>query len=403
MHSKSAQGFFAIDLGAFRCAATGGLNPAVAYLIMARGTNRDNRITQWSVNSIEQRTNISRPNASKAVKFLLERGIWKRTRGGKHPVYESVPGDQIPDGPFTSEQNVVLGQIRSGAPLLDIATAKMLVARGLAIELQQTNSHRSFELDESAIAELVERKAVWLPNALIDGAADEVAPVELIRETRNLFALQMIIELYAIQFLPHFGGAPHEMLKVQFERKAIGEQGPFTVWGFRPKDTLVDWDIAKHFMCGFKQERPDGKLRDAGWNEVQRALGLLTELGLVEKVGMLMDGRDANAEIIHPYGVQGGEAPERDLAAVARKAAKSMLPESHQNWAEDEGYSNYMVPVRKHIRGVTMIEIFRLKYRPHTKATAAWYGKMLQTGADWICRYRILAEAGEPVRQAASG
>ena len=138
---------------------------------MARGTNRDNRITQWSVNSIEQRTNISRPNASKAVKFLLERGIWKRTRGGKHPVYESVPGDQIPDGPFTSEQHVVLGQIRSGAPLLDIATAKMLVARGLAIELQQTNSHRSFELDESAIAELVERKAVWLPNALIDGAA----------------------------------------------------------------------------------------------------------------------------------------------------------------------------------------------------------------------------------------
>ena len=399
---KGDSGFFSVDLGAFRCAATCGLNAAIAHLILARGTGRDNRISQWSVNAIEQRTGISRPNANKALSLLLDRGIWRKTRGGKHPIYEAVPGDQIPNGAFTPEQQLVLGQIRSGDPLLDIATADMLVARRLAIELQQVNSQRSFELDESAIAELVERKAVWLPNALIDGAADEVAPVELIRETRNLFALQMIIELYAIQFLPHFGGAPHEMIKVQFERKAIREQGPFTVWGFRPKGTLVDWDIAKHFMCGFKTERPDGKLRDAGWNKMQRALGVLTELGLVEKVGMLMDGRDADAEIIHPYGVQGGEAPERDLTAVARKAAKTMLPESHQNWAEGEGYSNYMVPVRKHITGVTMIEIFRLKYRPHTKATAAWYAKMLQTAADWICRYRIIAEAGEPVRRAAS-
>jgi hypothetical protein len=43
--------FFAIDRGAFRCAAVGGLNVAVAYLVMARGTGPDNRMTHWSMHS----------------------------------------------------------------------------------------------------------------------------------------------------------------------------------------------------------------------------------------------------------------------------------------------------------------------------------------------------------------
>src|SRR5262249_53888627 len=99
--TKKSPGFFAVDLGAFRCAAVGGLNPAIAHLVMARGTGRDNRTTQWSVHSIEQRTGISRPNGAAAVAFLLNRGIWKPLRDGKHPIYEAFAGDQIPGGPFT--------------------------------------------------------------------------------------------------------------------------------------------------------------------------------------------------------------------------------------------------------------------------------------------------------------
>jgi hypothetical protein len=87
---------FAIDRGAFRFASVGGLNAAVAHLVMARGTGRDNPTTQWSVHSIEQRAGISRPNADKAVKALLQRGIWKKIRYGQHPIYEAACGDQIP-------------------------------------------------------------------------------------------------------------------------------------------------------------------------------------------------------------------------------------------------------------------------------------------------------------------
>jgi hypothetical protein len=100
MTGERSEGFFSIDRGAFRCAAVGGLNSVVAHLIMARGTGRNNRKTQWSVHSIEQRTGISRPNADKAVKALLKRGVWKKTRDGKHPIYEAVPGNQIPRWPL---------------------------------------------------------------------------------------------------------------------------------------------------------------------------------------------------------------------------------------------------------------------------------------------------------------
>jgi hypothetical protein len=93
------KGFFSIDRGAFHCAAKGGLNSAVALLVMARGTGRDNRTTQWSINSIERHTGISRPNAAKAVKDLVDRGIWKKVRDGRHPIYETVPAAEIPGGP----------------------------------------------------------------------------------------------------------------------------------------------------------------------------------------------------------------------------------------------------------------------------------------------------------------
>lgn len=402
---KNMDGFFSVDLGAFRCAAVGGLNSAVAHLVMARGSSRDNCTTQWSVNSIEQRTGISRPNANKAVNDLLQRGIWKRTRLGKHPIYESVSGDKIPGGPFTLEEREGLDEIRSRSVLsaASMSTARMLIARGLANELPQDGSRRSFELDEVAIRALVEPKAVWLPNALIEGAANETAPLELIRQTRNLFALRLMIELYAIQFLPHFGGAPHDLLKVTFERVKVGEQGSFVVWGFRPTSAVVGWDVAKHFMLGLKLEHPDGRLLDLGWREVWRSLEQLTQLGIIEKVGMLLDGRNADAEIIHPYAVLGGEAAERVLADAARKAAQTMVTQGQHNWADDEGYARYMVPVQKHVTGATMVEIFRLKYRPHTTATATWYATMQQEAADYLSRYLAISEGRAAIPKAASG
>jgi hypothetical protein len=106
--TRGSRGFFAIDRGAFRCAAVGGFNAAAAHLVMARGTGPDNRTT------------ISRPNAAKAVKDLLDRGIWKKIRDGQHPIYEAVCGDQISGRISVKEANAIH---RDGRKILKVFQA----------------------------------------------------------------------------------------------------------------------------------------------------------------------------------------------------------------------------------------------------------------------------------------
>jgi hypothetical protein len=392
--TRHSRGFFAIDRGAFRCVAVGGLNVAVAHLVMARGTGPDNRTTQWSVHSIEQRTGISRPNAAKAVKGLLDRGIWKKIREGQHPIYEAVRGDRIPGGAFTAEEQAAIAAIREGNPVpYDSKTAvEALKARGIIRECNAGTRNRSLELDADAIAALVEPLTTWLPNVLIDGAANEVPPVELIRQTRSLPALRLLVELYAVQFLPNYGGVPRELLKVVFDRAKVGEQGPFIVWGFGLKHTTADRGLARPFFTGQITTREDGTRLDAGWDAAfWPAIHTLTNLGLVEQVGMLLDGDDNEAEIIHPCAVRGGEPAERELAAAADMVARVMVTDGQLSWAEQNDY-HLLVPVRKHIAKVTMVEVFRLKYRPHTNATAAWFALMQQTTAQYLDHYRAMAK-----------
>jgi DNA-binding transcriptional ArsR family regulator len=385
-------GFFAVDRGAFRCAAIGGLNSAVAHLIMARGTGRDNRTTQWSVHSIEQRTGISRPNASKAIKDLLDRGIWKKIREGQHPIYEAVPGNQVPGGPFTADEQAAIAAIRDGkdVPYESNDAVKALAARGIVEQMPSSRRRRAlYKLDNAAIVALTEPLAVWLPNTLIDGASNEVPPIELIRQTRSLPALRLLIELYAVQFLPNYGGVPRELLKVVFERAKVGEQGPFVVWGFRSKHMTTGGGLARPFLTGQFTTRDDGTRLDAGWDaSFWPAVNTLLDLGLVERVGMLLDGDDNEAEIIHPYAIRDGEPAERELAAAAELAAQKMVTEGQLAWSQEEGY--HLVPVLKHIANATVVEVFRLKYRPHTTATAAWYALMQHTAAEYLDHYQAM-------------
>jgi hypothetical protein len=391
--SSPAKGFFCIDRGAFRCAATGGLNSAIAHLIMARGTGRDNHTTQWSVNAIEKYTGISRPNAKKAVQELLQRGIWRKTRDGNHPIYEAVPASEVPGGPFTATEQVAIAAIRDGDSSADQVVVAALEARRIFRECTKRRGYRQrYELDDAAIAEWSGPFSIWLPNAVIDGVADEVPPLELVRQTRSLPALRLFIELYSEQFLPSFGGVPRELLGREFERLRVGERGPFVVWGFKEKNLSASYKLARPFFTGKIVTRDDGTRRDEGWEaSFWPAVHLLADLGLIEPVGMLLDGADSEAEIIHPYGIKGGEAAERELALIAHGAAVSMITEAQFERAEVQEFMN-LIPVQKHIAKVALVEIFRLKYRPHTTATAAWYAQMKESTGEWLSRYAALIQ-----------
>ncbi len=387
-------GFFCVDRGAFRCAAAGGLNSAIAHLVMARGTGRDNRTTQWSTNAIERYTGISRPKAKKAVKDLLDRGIWTKTRDGNHPKYEAAKASEIPGGPFTATEQAIIAAIRNGNKPSEQAIVEALKAQGIVEECTRRRAnhqrYQSLNLDDAAIAEWSEPFSIWLPNAFVDGAAGEVPPLELVRQTCSLPALRLLIELYAVQFLPSYGGVPRELLWVAFKRLHVGERGSFIVWGFQKKGLTASYKLARQFLTGKSVIREDGTRRDTGWDEYFfPAVDTLETLGLVERVGMLLDGDDPEAEIIHPYGTNGGEPPERELARIAHEAAAAMVTEGQLRRSEFEGHYD-LIPVQRHIAKVTLVEIFRLRYRPRTTATAAWYAQMKQSTDEWLARYQAI-------------
>jgi hypothetical protein len=136
--------------------------------------------------------------------------------------------------------------------------------------------------------------------------------------------------------------------------------------------------------------RDDGSQLDSGWDDYYfPAIFTLETVGLIERVGMLLDGDDTEAEIIHPYGMNGGEPAERELARTAHAAAAAMVTEAQLRRAELEGYP-HLVPVMRHIANATMVEVFRLRYRPHTKATGAWYAQMKESTAEWLAVYQVI-------------
>jgi DNA-binding MarR family transcriptional regulator len=89
--------FFAIDRRVWAHVCNLGLTPAIAYLVMARGSGRDNRTTAWSVNAIEKYTGIGRPRAKMAIKILEEKGIVRGDHTNQtKPRYSLTPAHEIP-------------------------------------------------------------------------------------------------------------------------------------------------------------------------------------------------------------------------------------------------------------------------------------------------------------------
>jgi hypothetical protein len=115
---------------------------------------------------------------------------------------------------------------------------------------------------------------------------------------------------------------------------------------------------------------------------------IIKDLGLIELIGHVIEADTAEGEPIHPYALGSGEEIERRLAEAAQKAAESMLTNEERSRARDQGL--VLVPVQRHLSAVQMVGIARLRYRPRTKATAAWFAER-QDLAGWVSRYEAMA------------
>ncbi len=416
--------FFAVDRRAWARVCRLGMNPAVAYLVLARGTGRDNRTTKWSTNAIERYTGISRSRAAQAIADLKQDKAIVRDPASKRdrPKYKIAPAHEIPgcEGypppALNPEQQRVFDQLGDGWTLIpkDIKpkqreeydrwhswsprkVADELVRLGRAV-LGTDGAAPPWEdnVRYRAVPYYAEGAGkpgwIWLPNVLVDGAAGETAPVELVRQTGSAATLRLLVDLYGAQNLDEDGGIHFRHIRQGYERHKIGEQGPFVVWGFVP-GTEVTWQDAP-FIAPHLIGEKDEKGQDKGWTGFWACWTRLRGLGLVETVAHLVHADAKEGEVIHPMALEGsGLEVEREVRRAAEAAARRMVTPGQLAWAEGQGVVT-LAPVLRHIEQVQMLGITRLRYRPRTNRTLAFIGRE----AEWreaIARFgRIAGNAG---------
>lgn len=311
-------GFFAVGRDTFIAACALGINPACALLVMACGTGKDNTTTRWSAEAVGNHVGMRWSAAKEAIEALCKAGIV--AKGGK------------PTRP-------------------------------------------SYKLKK-------EGALIWLPRTLVEGAANEVAPVAKMRQTQDPMALRLLVELYTAQNLREDGGISTGVYRVEYERRRAGEHGACVVWDFTEKTPWVTWgEVAMPHRDVLTREEEAAKKNASG--NFFRRFNTLVSLGLVEIVPYLYDG--PKGEPMHALKWNGLEA-EKELYEAATEAAARMLGES---WAQSiEGIA---VPVQKHIAEATMISVARLRYRPHTALTSAWWAEHQSACSDFVEHYNALA------------
>ena len=104
-------------------------------------------------------------------------------------------------------------------------------------------------------------------------------------------------------------------------------------------------------------------------------------------------------KIIHAVGIAGLNSLEDRICRAAEEAGLAVL--NDQQLAYVDSYGPQLVPVLRHLANVQMIGIARLRYRPHTKLTAAWWKDLNTKGESYLAQYQALASdrrTNRPVR-----
>jgi hypothetical protein len=318
--SPTHKGFFAVGRDSFATACGLGINPAAAFLVLARGSGGDNITTGWSAQAV--------------ATYLGLR--WS-----------------------------------TGKDAIDRLQAAKLVKR----EKDSTATRPRYKLANKG-------EAIWLPNTLIDGAAGEVAPVTKMRQTQDSMALRLLVELYTSQNLREDGGVSPRVVWRAYERERVGEHGADVVWRFHAPREWISW--------GNPVTSPHHESGDSPGKGLFRRLAVLARLGLIEWVPYLFEGPEG--EPIHPLHGESSLPVEVALYEACYDAATRCLTERQYENALDEG--GVLVPVRAHIEQVQLIGVARLRYRPHTRLTSAWWAEHTARCGQFAQRYEEIANPG---------
>jgi hypothetical protein len=400
---KNRGEFFGVDrLTWARICDAASINEAAAYLVLAQGTGRDNRCTSWSVTSMKNHAGISWERGTDAIEQLIKKGFirYAETSSRSKPRYELLSHAEIAQAAFnnahaglTDYEHLLLRDVQQGKALRarQIRQDSEIFSR---LERQGLISHRpegGYIFNERPVVN--DPDLIWLPNTLVTGTANgEDSPIRRLRGGGDIWTLRLFVDLYHAHNLRDNGGISPAVLQQRYSRILVGEQGIFTVWGYKAGPLNAWWQgpMKAH------QSRPKAADNDHPiWESVAR----LQQHGLLTFVPHLWDnkcdGETSQAEIIHGYGIgREGDPLEMEMGRAANLAGMAMVPDFKKEKAFAEGYY-YLAPVLNTIPNVQMIGVARLLYRPHTTRTSDWYGELIRNAPAWIKRYEELRKKAE--------
>jgi hypothetical protein len=389
-----AGGFFAIDSRTWAKVTDCGMNESAAYLVLASGTGRTNKATRWSTNSVMKYTGIGWARAKPAIERLIAGGFLHHAESHTEaqPRYELATYSEVLDHeaatnpaakPDYSEQELLSDIQRGKQPSnkAERTRAERLCARALLCK----DSQGIYKLPEAAKGDSSEH-SIWLPNEIVTGTSSgEESPVRRLRSAGCIWTLRLYVDLYSAQNLRDDGGISPLIIRQKFERQEIGQQGAYTVMGFKSV-------TREHWWAGpFTAHKSRSKVKPEDEFPAWESLILLENMGLLSYVPHIFDNDTNAAEPIHVFGIGGiAEAPlEQMIGDAADCAARSMALPSKLEEAEDNGF-RYFCPVLKTKPTAQMIGIARLTYRPHTRRTKTWFAELSQTATGWIETFETL-------------
>jgi hypothetical protein len=240
--------------------------------------------------------------------------------------------------------------------------------------------------------------AIWLPNALVTGtAAGEVSPIARVRGYQEVMVLRLLVDLYHDQNLRDDGGISRRVLRQEWGRVRIGEQGIYTVWAFNEGPVWMNWIGAAE--C---HKKSGGEPASDFW----RRLKVLQQEGLVTFIPHLCESADFDAEVIHAYGTgwspEGLQDPENEVGYAAYYAGYAMANDTELMKQLGDGRPLF-APVSRSYPEVQLVGIARLRYRPHTKRTAAWFRELKTNLPVHTEQYNKLRQKGDAARSRTVG
>jgi hypothetical protein len=309
-------GFFAIGKPQWGQVCGMGLNHAVSFLVLARGTGRDNATTRWGAESVAKYTGMA----------------WRRA----HDAIAAIDKTEL---------------VTSAIPKGKRTTRKLAIPTD-------------------------PEQWLWLPNTLVAGAKGETPPVAKLRQGQDVEHLQTFVELYGLHDLIGDGGLPRGLILQPFDvREHICDRGPFKVYGFQR---------GKHDRCFTIGPLERFHKRKDNTNDVWHFIRSMERMGLLGTVDYLAESDSPDAELIHALT---GDDHARKVADAAAVLADS-LPDGFRH--EAESYT-YTLPVLPHLGKATVVGVWRLTYRPHTRKTGAWLAQHVERCGQYANQYMKLA------------